>query len=202
MIAIPAPFRVIAEMPSPTNGPLLVMEFPVPAVAGLSAAWSSPVPGVDARRVVLGLGPGRNTRVAHVAACWRYRNYETFEELLALVDIGGHLLAWHTPYGVDDEERAAIKVAAQEALSVALIGDIWPVILRHLDIHPGRANRRTDEECYDIVEPITDKKIAEVVPQLRTALWATHTLYHLGRPTNLLSVDAWPKDGWRLLDRG
>jgi hypothetical protein len=203
VIAIPAPFHQIAEMPGPTDCPLLVAEFPAPAVSALSPDATISVPGVDARRIVFGLGRRRDARVAHVAACWRFRNYETFECLSALVEFRGHLIAWHTPYGVGKENRAEIRGAARDALSVALIGDTWPVILRHLDPNRVIANRRTDDEdVYDDVEPIKDTKVAGAIPRLREALWAVHALYHLGRPTSLFSVGPWPKDAWRLPERG
>jgi hypothetical protein len=159
--------------------------------------------GVDARRIGLGLGRGRDLRVAHLAACWRCRNYETFDDLLAVVEFRGHLFVWHTPYGVGPEKRAEIKAAAQDALSLALIGDTWPVILRQLHMDPVSGKLATnDEDCYKNVEPITDAKVAAAVPHLREALWAVHALYHLGPPTSLLSVGPWPKDGWRLPQRG
>lgn len=200
---IAAPFHLIAEIPGPTNCPLLVAEFPAPAVSALFIDASIPVPGADARRIVLGLGRRRDARVAHVAACWRYRNYETFDRLLALIEFRGHLLAWHTPYGVGDEKRAEIRGAARDALSVALIGDTWPVILRQLDPDPVIANRRTDDEdLYDDVESIRDTKVAAAIPRLRAALWAVHDLYHLGRPTSLLSIGRWSKNSWRLPERG
>jgi hypothetical protein len=205
MIAIPAPFHQIAEARGPANVALLVVQFPAPAVSALCPEARLPVPGgIDARRIAIGLGRGRDARAAHVAACWRYRNYETFDHLLALVEFRGHFLVWHSPYGVGCEKRAEIKRAAQDALRVALMGESEPVILRLLDPDPVAANRCTDDEDYydDDVERIADTKMAAGVASLRESLWALHDVHHLGRPTSLLSVGPWPNNGWHFPDRG
>lgn len=175
---LPTPFIVRSGVLPSSPIPLIVVGYPAPDLENPKV--------IQEHRIVLGLGRGRDARVASVAAAFFYNDPVSFRDLRCLASHGGKLHVFHSIEGDDYDARVEkLRESARTAIGRGLIGDVWGV------------------EVYDYFAGTVDGSVNEedgVIPAKKHPGWVYELARGVDAALTLFAghIEPWPKDAWIL----